>query len=91
MPFGNDPATGIDRTRPPEAPRGIACPLLAARLVSAIRGPVFLRDAAPALASLLNLWGGATPSGTWEIWLPVPPGRVKPLPPADPSTRGSPS
>ncbi|HNU12595.1 MAG TPA: hypothetical protein PKJ45_14720 [Rubrivivax sp.] len=90
-PLGNDIATGIDRKGPPHAPKGIGCPLLAARLVSAIRGPVFLRDAAPALANLLNLWGGATPSGTWEIWLPVAPGRVRPLLPADSSTRGTPS
>lgn len=91
IPLGQDIATGIDRRGPPEMPRGVACPLLAARLVSAIRGPVFLRDAAPALANLLNLWGGATPSGTWEIWLPVAPGRVRPLPSTDPSTRGTPS
>ncbi len=91
VPLGQDIATGIDRRGPPDVPKGVACPLLAARLVSAIRGPVFLRDAAPALANLLNLWGGATPSGTWEIWLPVAPGRVRPLPPADPSTRGTPS
>ena len=77
MPFGHDIAVGIERKRPPDAPSGISCPLLAARLVSAIRGPVFLRDAAPALSNLLNLWGGATPSGTWEIWLPVPPGTVR--------------
>jgi len=88
-PLGNDVATGIDRTKPPEAPRGVVCPLLAARLVSGIRGPVFLRDAAPALSNLLNLWGGATPSGTWEFWLPVLPGRVRPLLPAAPSNQGS--
>jgi hypothetical protein len=91
VPLGNDIATGIDRKKPPDARKGIGCPLLAARLVSAIRGPVFLRDAAPTLANLLNLWGGATPSGTWEIWLPVAPGRARPLLPADPSTRGTPS
>lgn len=79
MPFGNDIAAGIDRMTPAEAPRGVGCPLLAARLVSAIRGPVFLRDAAPALSNLLNLWGGATPSGTWEIWLPIRPGQAKPV------------
>jgi len=79
MPFGSDIATGINRKKPPDVPAGISCPLLAARVVSAIRGPVFMRDAAPALSNLLNLWGGATPSGTWEIWLPVPPGTVRPL------------
>lgn len=88
MPLGSDIATSIDRIKPPEAPRGVRCPLLAARLVSAIRGPVFLRDAAPALSNLLNLWDGATPSGTWEIWLPVEPGRVRPLLPAAPSNQG---
>ncbi len=82
MPFGSDIAAGIDRRRPPDAPKGIGCPLLAARLVSAIRGPVFLRDAAPALSNLLNLWGGATPSGTWEIWLPIRPGQAQPVPAA---------
>jgi hypothetical protein len=89
VPLGNDIATGIDRKTPPDAPKGVGCPLLAARLVSGIRGPTFLRDAAPTLANLLNLWGGATPSGTWEIWLPVVPGGVRPLPPADPSIRGT--
>ena len=78
MPLGNDIATGIDRKSPPDAPAGISCPLLAARVVSAIRGTVFLREAAPALSNLLNLWGGATPSGTWDIWLPVQPGTVRP-------------
>jgi len=83
-PLGNDigVGVGIDRKRPPDPPdptKGVDCPLLAARLISAIRGPVFLRDAAPALSNLLNLWGGATPSGTWEIWLPVAPGTVRPL------------
>jgi len=91
IPLGNDIAASIDRNKPPDAPKGIGCPLQAARLVAGIRGPVFLRDAAPSLANLLNLWGGATPSGTWEIWLPVAPGRVRPLPPADPSIRGTPS
>ena len=82
MPLGNDIGVGIDRKRPPAPPdptKGVDCPLLAARLISAIRGAVFLRDAAPALSNLLNLWGGATPSGAWEIWLPVSPGTVSPL------------
>jgi hypothetical protein len=56
----------------------VICPLLAARLVSAMRGPVFMRDAAPTLAHLLDLFGGTTPSGTWELWLPVRPGTVRP-------------
>jgi hypothetical protein len=86
IPLGNDIAAGIARKKPPEAPRGVGCPLLAARMVSAIRGPVFLRDAAPALSNLLDLWGGATPSGTWDIWLPIRPGQAKPVPAATSST-----
>ena len=78
IPFGCDIAAA-NRRRAPAAPKGVACPLLAARLVSAIRGPVFLRDAAPALSNLLDLWSGATPSGAWEIWLPVQPGQVQPV------------
>ena len=35
--------------------------------------------------------GGATPSGTWEIWLQVAPGRLRPVPFADPSIRATPS
>jgi hypothetical protein len=89
MPLGNDMATGIDRRRPPDAPKGVGCPLLAARLVSAIRGPVFLRDAAPALSNLLNLWGGAAPLSTWEIWVPVRPGQVRPVLPPDPIPKGA--
>lgn len=85
IPFGTDIAT--DQRKAPDAPKGVACPLLAARLVSAIRGPVFLRDAAPALSNLLDLWSGATPSGTWEIWLPVQPGQVQPVTTATRSKR----
>lgn len=87
-PLGKDIATGVDPATP-GAPAGVACPLLAARLVAGIRGPAFLRGAAPTLSNLLNLWGGATPSGTWELWLPVEPGRVRPLPPPLDSTQGS--
>jgi hypothetical protein len=87
VPFGCDIAAAADRRKAPDAPKGVACPLLAARLVSAIRGPVFLRDAAPALSNLLDLWTGATPSGTWDIWLPVQPGQVQPVPAATPSKR----
>jgi len=88
MPCGSDIAVGSDRKKPPEAPRGVACPLLCARLVSAICGPVFLRDAAPALSSLLDLWGSATPSGAWEIWLPIRPGQAQPVPAAMPLNTG---
>lgn len=83
--FACDPAACIDMGYPPDTPIGVACPLLAARLVSAICGPVFLRDAAPSLANLLHLWGGNTPSGTWEIWLPIRPGRMRLIPAATPS------
>lgn len=82
MPLGNDIGVGIDRKRSPNRPdptKAVDCPLLAARLISAIRGPVFLREAAPALSNLLNLWSDVAPSGTWEIWLPVAPGTVRPL------------
>lgn len=82
VPFGRDIAVGIDRKKTPEAPRSVGCPLLAARLVSAIRGPVFLRDAVPALSNLLDPWGGANPAGTWEVWLPVRPGQAQPVPAA---------
>jgi hypothetical protein len=76
--MGNDISVGVSRLRPPEPPEGISCPLLAARVVSAIRGPVFMRDTAPSLTHLLDLFGGTTPSGTWELWLPVRPGTVRP-------------
>lgn len=82
MPLGRDIAVGIDADAPPGLPGGVGCPLLAARLVSAIRGPVFLRDAAPTLSNLLDLWRGTTPLGTWEIWLPIRPGQAKPVPAA---------
>lgn len=81
MPFGMDPIVGVERLQPPPTPdpqKIVSNPLLAARLVSRIRGPVFMRDAAPALANLLDLHVGATPSGTWELWLPVRPGTVRP-------------
>jgi len=77
-PFGMDIAVGMDRLRPPKTPKGVTCPLLSARVVSAIRGPVFMRDMAPTLTHLLDLFGSTTPSGTWELWLPVRPGTVRP-------------
>jgi len=90
LPIADDIATCIDRQNPPAAPEGIACPLLAARLVAAIRGSVFLRNAAPALSNLMNLRSGATPSGIWDIWLPIEPGRVRPAAVVStPSTRGT--
>ncbi len=78
MPLGSDPDCGVDRRRPPDPPRGITCALLAARVVAALRGPVFMRDAAPALGYLLDPIGSTKPSGTWELWLPVRPGTVRP-------------
>ena len=91
MPFGNDVAAGVDGLAPARSPNGVACPLLAARLVSAMRGPVFLRDGAPSLARLLDLFSGTTPSGVFELWLPVRPGSVRPvvpgIAPSTPSAR----
>ena len=87
-PLAMDIADGVCGASPPAAPTGVRCPLLAARLVSAIREPVFLRDAAPALSNLLNLWGGTAPSGIWEIWLPIRPGQAKPMPVGTPATTG---
>ena len=78
MPFGSDIAAGVDRMEPAKPPQGVLCPLLAAKLVSAMRGPVFMRDGAPSVARLLDLFGGATPSGIFELWLPVRPGTVRP-------------
>jgi len=80
-PLGRDIAQGRGGSRPPSPPPGVDCPLLAARLVSAVRGAVFLRDAAPALTHLLTLWGGEVASGSWQLWLPVRPGQDNPLRP----------
>jgi hypothetical protein len=79
---GVDIAAGAVRERPPKAPEGVTCPLLAARMVSAMRGPVFMRDTAPTLTHLLDLFGGTTLAGAWELWLPVRPGAVRPPAPA---------
>jgi hypothetical protein len=78
-PLGRDIAQGRGGSRPPSPPPGVDCPLLAARLVSAVRGAVFLRDAAPALTHLLTLWGGEVVSGSWQLWLPVRPGQDNPM------------
>jgi hypothetical protein len=80
-PLGRDIAQGQGGSCPPSPPPGVDCPLLAARLVSAVRGAVFLRDAAPALTHLLTLWGGEVASGSWQLWLPVRPGQDNPLRP----------
>lgn len=72
IPLGMDTATRLG-SRPPSPPSGVRCPLLAARLVSAIRGPAFLRDAAPALSNLLDAWRGPVASGCWDLWLPLRP------------------
>lgn len=82
LPLGEDIAAAVDRRRAPEPPSGVTCPLLCARLVAAVRGPVLLRDAAPSLSGLLDLWIGA-PAAHWELWLPVRPGTVIPMPAAD--------
>jgi len=68
-----DPACAVRSPRRPPATPELACPLLAARLVSGLRGAVFLRDAAPTLTRLLTLWHGDTPSGSWELWTPRTP------------------
>jgi hypothetical protein len=77
--LAQDAAAGINRAKPPRAPDAVRCPLLAARVISGIRGVVFLREAAPTLSRLLTLWDGDTPSGTWELWLPIRPGHVRPM------------
>jgi hypothetical protein len=77
-----DTASVGDGSKPPRVPQGIACPLLAARVVCGIRGRVFLRDAAPALTSLLDRSGSLILPGIWDIWLPVRPGRVIAAPPS---------
>lgn len=69
-PLGMDPATALRYERRPPAPPPLACPLLAARLISGLRGKVFMRDAAPTLTRLLDLWRGESPSGVWEFWTP---------------------
>ena len=69
-PLGMDPATALRYERRPPAPPPLACPLLAARLISGLRGQVFMRDAAPTLTRLLDLWRGESPSGVWEFWTP---------------------
>ena len=68
-----DPACAVRSPRRPPTTPVLACPLLAARLVSGLRGAVFLRDAAPTLTRLLTLWHGDTPSGSWELWTPRTP------------------
>lgn len=55
--------------------RSVACPLQAARLAAAIRGPVFLRDVPLALTHLLDLWPARTLLGCWNLWLPFKPGQ----------------
>ena len=53
-------------------PDWLECPLLAARLIAAIRGPLFMRDAALSLTHLLAFDFSNTDDGLWEIWRPVP-------------------
>lgn len=72
-PLGMDPTTALRYERRPPAPPPLACPLLAARLISGLRGKVFMRDAAPTLTRLLDLWRGESPSGVWEFWTPRTP------------------
>ena len=72
-PLGMDPTTALRYERRPPAPPPLACPLLAARLISGLRGKVFMRDTAPTLTRLLDLWRGESPSGVWEFWTPRTP------------------
>lgn len=72
-PLGMDPTTALRYERRPPAPPPLTCPLLAARLISGLRGKVFMRDAAPTLTRLLDLWRGESPSGIWEFWTPRTP------------------
>lgn len=63
-----------------QAPR-VRCPLLAARLITGMRGTVFLRDAAPALSSLLvKNEREAAVYGVRDLWLPITPGRARAAP-----------
>jgi hypothetical protein len=78
MPLGQDVATGVFVDDVPPPPEGVTCPLLAVRLIAAIRGPVFLRNAAPTLSSLLGLRHGPTRLPTVEIWRPITPGAALP-------------
>lgn len=61
-------------------PVGVACPLLAARLITRMRGPVFLRDAAPAFARLLAPSERDAAYAIHDLWLPIRPGRARPAP-----------
>lgn len=68
-----DPARAVRHPRRPPAAPALDCPLLAARLISGLRGKVFMRSAAPTLSRLLNLWQGEEASGIWELWVPRTP------------------
>jgi hypothetical protein len=59
---------GRDEHLTPERPDGIVDAVLAVRLASRIRGPLFLRDAAPSLSHLLELGQGPQPTGSWRLW-----------------------
>lgn len=64
-------------TAPEPPPPGVRCPLLAARLITAMRGPVFMRDAAPAFSGLL---APAASFEACELWLPIKPGHARAVP-----------
>jgi hypothetical protein len=78
------------RRRADARPHGVQCPLLAARLTCAMRGPVFLRGAAPALSGLID---GTRRQHAWaprELWLPVRPGSATPIHATDDTNPGGP-
>lgn len=60
---------------PARARRGVRSPLMVARLVTAMRWPVFVRDAAPAFSGLLQIM---VPNVVQEIWVPIRPGGGRP-------------
>jgi hypothetical protein len=87
IPLGMDATTRLG-ARAPAPPPGVGEPLLVARLVSAIRGPAFLRDAPPTLSNLLEAWRGPVGSGCWDLWLPVRPGLAHAVRGDEPRPRG---
>jgi hypothetical protein len=58
------------------SPSGVTSPLLAARLLSAMRGPLFLRDASLSLSGLLKVQRSGMAMTSWELWLPLRPGEA---------------
>jgi hypothetical protein len=80
---GSDIAAFVGSDVPQVPTDAVTCPLLAARIVAGFRGPIFMRDRPPALTHLIAGHSPGHPSMTWELWIPVRPGRVEVA--ADPS------